>query len=312
MLVGLFCFDVARAEPTVDVVNGGMFQASVILSSRFGVPIDFEEPPLASPELAVRQLPSGNYAPHRRHQGVRFSYPEGADVDEALAALVAAWDAADGPGSPYRVEVRGTSRRLVPTTHTLPDGRREPWTPLLDERCTLHLDPIEFGWPEHRMTQWLTAMRDTCGVSLQWTPGAINAPTDGDYFGEPIVPVWTFPEFRGSPREALDELSRIVGGGPYSVLQQIHYAPGHEARFFIQFLLVEPEDDRRLNRTPLGTEPTPELRALSLTDPPVSWDEYVRWWHEHPELRRVRELEPGSPIVIPEFPPLFAAGPPPR
>lgn len=288
------------SEDVVEVATGGAAQAAAVLAARFGVAIDYEDPgfdPTRELEVAYNR-DSDVYFPVRPLTPLRFSYPHGSDADTALRALVEAWNATGAPGTPYLLEVNGPTRRLRPTTHTLPDGTRAPWTSPL--ACDVSLDPVT-GLPEHRVALLLQALRDQCGVGVVWGPSIIAPPTEA-YLTDSSQPhLWRFPAFKGPAADALDQLSLIVGGGGYRLYRDIWYHPGGPARFSLPFTIPDADDDRLYSLQPLGQPARPRPPdGRGVVD--MSWSEYVAWWNAHPE-HQLGGSAPDTPLGWPSLAP---------
>lgn len=268
-----------------------------MLQARHGVPIDVELPTLAPADLVVLRGPDGDLFPHPAVEEIRFTYRASTGVDGALAALVTAWEAAGGPGSPYRVRRVGDVRQLVPTTSRDPDGHVAPWTSPLD--CTLRLD-AQVGHPldpaDRWLEEWATAMEEQCGVTFDDVPGLpvdpppppAVAPRSGEWLRgilEPPPPPPSLPAFHGPARDRLDQILAFAGLGGFLLV------PGPDAftpcqdrtRWLLVPAEIHPTDEWVGNRTPLPPKPSaPELRGPPRPSPPIPWEEYVRWRAEHP------------------------------
>lgn len=284
---------------TIDT-GDGLETVAAILGTRFPVVVDYESPQLEpSLELSAQPGVRRGYTPAPVHSEIRFSYPADGDVDSALSAVVAAWD---GPGAPYVVQRAGNVRRLVPTTHTLPDGSRAPWTSPLE--CSVQLDGM-VGHPEQRLVQVLTAVRDRCGVGIAWSGGALRPLSEAEVLESSSGQLWRFQKLEGSARDALDDLSRVVGGGGYLLFHDLLGPPDAVPRMRLTFYLPDPAYEHWGHRFPLGYPPndmprrTPGPNALD-------WTAYTRWWQDHPEERLPGSSAglnwPSSPLVGGPYP----------
>jgi hypothetical protein len=240
----------AAPTVTVEVINGGLYQAAPIVHARFGTPINYEGVPrniegvhfVRRPDLflGVRMVtPIGD-------GGFTFSYPADATPRQALDAAVAAYNAL--PNGYVRYTVRDTGRSLDLVPAEVWDGTAwKASTPLLDTIITI---PSRKGWPNDLFLAVAQELSELSGRPVS-CDGGLGVPS---LSSDPDLSI-TIPSATGPARTLLSE---IVSRSDLANSWRFAWHPSlEEPNWYLFFYLVQPKDEAVLNRTPLVPRPGP-------------------------------------------------------
>ncbi len=260
-MIATFWSTFASAQETirVDVLTGGIAQATVILQGRWGEPIGFEAVPLdPKTDLVERTNSAGMVRYEWRVNTFEFAYSGGAK--EGLEAAAAAWAASGGPGD-YVVRDHGARLHVVPTTRHV-DGKTVPYRPLSEQ--VIDLSAVNGSLSLNELWQAArTALSEASGVVL--ADGQLNLSRNGRPWpigveryrqegpsGEP-VPLVTLGDPVGPAGEVLDEILRVGENGERWRIVWVTWGGGDMTAVLLADR-VEPEDEGRFNGAPVPPE----------------------------------------------------------